>query len=306
MKHSTGGLSSMVKMSEPKQSPPEWFDESLQSSSPSVRQRAALWIKSNPDAVQLRVLMRAMQSESVPQIRQVFNDVLVVREKLTNTAPLDQSEDEPPSVQRQIPELARLIRHELSPPIGWIRKAGGREIDHFQRSATSDAVSRLERRIDALIALIREGSDLDLVECDLERTIRECWPDRTTAPIFKPAPELAGHSAIIDTDIGLFEILLANAYQNAIDASLEVEEPGPIEVSWSVVGDRFWVRISNPFAGTQFDVRDVETTGISSKSGHQGIGVSLIKTASEKLGYGFKIVGRGGVATFTITGGRSS
>lgn len=296
----------MVEMNEANQSLPDGFDESLNSSSPSVRQRAALWIKANPEAIQVSVLMRAMQRETVPQIRQVFNDVLSVREKLTNAAPLDPSADELSSAQRQIPELARLIRHELSPPIGWIRKAGGREIDDFPRSSTSDAVNRLERRIDALIALIREGSDLDLVECNLERTLRECWPDMTAPPIFMPAPDLAGRSAIIDTDMGLFEILMANVYQNAIDASLEVEEPRPIEVSWSVVGEKFWVRISNPFAGTQFDVRDVETTGISSKSGHQGIGVSLIKTASEKLGYGFKIVGRSGIATFTITGGRSS
>lgn len=306
MKHSNGAPSSMVEMNELTQSPPEWLDESLNSSSPSSRQRAALWIKSSPEAVQVRVIMRAMQRETVPQIRQIFNDVLAVRESLTNAAPLDPSADELSSVQRQIPELARLIRHELSPPIGWIRKAGAREIGHFQRSLTSDAVNRLERRIDALIALIREGSDLDLVECNLEQTLRECWPDMTAEPIFMPAPDLAGRSAVVDTDIGLFEILLANAYQNAIDASLEVEDPGPIEVSWSVVGDRFWVRISNSFEGAQFDVRDVETTGISSKSGHQGIGVSLIKTASEKLGYGFKISGRGGVATFTITGGRSS
>ncbi|MBW0282845.1 hypothetical protein ATN38_24320 [Rhodococcus sp. FH8] len=256
--------------------------------------------------MQVRVLMRAMQRESVPQIRQVFNDVLAARETLTDSASSNPSGEESSLMQRQIPELARLIRHELSPPIGWIRKAGGREIAHFQRSSTSDAVNRLERRIDALIALIREGSDLDLVECGLERTLRECWPDMTAEPMFIPAPDLAGRPALIHTDLGLFEILLANAYQNAIDASLEVDEPRSIEVSWSVVGDRFWVRISNPFAGTQFDVRDVETTGISSKSGHQGIGVSLIKTAAEKLGYGFKIAGRSGVATFTLTGGRNT
>lgn len=241
----------------------------------------------------------------MPQIRQVFNDILTARESLTNATLSDSASQELPSKHGYVPELARLIRHELSPPIGWIRKAGSREITGFQRSATNDAVNRLERRIDALIALIREGSDLDLVECDLERTLRDCWPDLTVAPNFVPAPDLAGQPAIIFTDIGLFEILLANVYQNAIDASLEMEEERPIEVSWSLVGERFWVRVSNAFAGTQFDIQDVETTGISSKSGHQGIGLALIKTATEKLSYGFKIAGRSGVATFTLTGGRT-
>lgn len=282
----------------------DWLDDSLNSESPSARLRAAAWIKANPEAVPVRVLMRAMQRESVPQIRQMFNDVLATRESRTNAVGLDSSGEGAQSSHGSIPELARLIRHELSPPIGWIRKAASHEVAEFQRSATSDAVNRLERRIDALVALIREGSDLDLVECDLERTLRECWPDMTTDPSFVPAPDLGDRPALIVTDIGLFEIVLANVYQNAIDASLETDEERPIEVSWSLVGERFWVRVSNPFAGTQFDIQDVETTGISTKSGHQGIGMALIKTATEKLGYGFRIAGRSGAATFTLTGGR--
>lgn len=282
----------------------EWLDESLNSESPSERLKAAAWLKAHPEAVQVRALMRAMQRESVPQIRQMFNDVLATRESLTNAVGSDSSGEGTQPSHGSIPELARLIRHELSPPIGWIRKAANREVTEFQRSATSDAVNRLERRIDALVALIREGSDLDLVECDLERTLRECWPDMTTEPRFVPAPDLGDRPALIVTDIGLFEILLANVYQNAIDASLETDEERPIEVSWSLVGERFWVRVSNPFAGTQFDIQDVETTGISTKSGHQGIGIALIKTATEKLGYGFRIAGRSGAATFTLTGGQ--
>lgn len=283
----------------------DWLDDSLNSESPSERLRAAAWIKANPEVVDARVLIRAMQRESVPQIRQVFNDVLATRESLTAAMGSDRPEDGSSPSRGNIPELARLIRHELSPPIGWIRKAANREVTDFSRSATSDAVNRLERRIDALVALIRAGSDLELVECDLESALRESWPDMATEPRFVPAPDLGERQALVVTDVGLFEILLANVYQNAIDASMETDEERPIEVSWSVVGERFWVRVSNPFAGTQFDIQDVETTGISTKSGHQGIGMALIKTATEKLGYGFRIAGRSGVATFTLTGGRN-
>lgn len=295
----------MNSMSDPVDSQSEWLDDSLNSDSPSARLRAAAWIKANPEDVPVRVLMRAMQRESVPQIRQVLNDVLAARESLSNATRSGSVSQELSSRTGPVPELARLIRHELSPPVGWIRKAGSREIKDFQRSATNDAINRLERRIDALIALIREGSDLDLTECNLERTLQDCWPDLTATPSFVPAPDLAGRPAMIVTDIGLLEVLLANVYQNAIDASLEMEDGRSIEVSWSIVGERFWVRVSNPFAGKQFDVQDVETTGISTKSGHQGIGLALIKTASEKLGYGFKIAGRSGVATFTLTGKRN-
>src|SRR4051812_23556898 len=99
--------------------------------------------------------------------------------------------------------------------------------------------------------------------------VRDSWPDITSAPRFSPAPDLVGRRVNIQTDIGLFEMLLANAYQNAIDAALEVEDAAPISISWSEVGGRFWIRVSNAFSGSQFDIQDVQATGISTKTGHQ-------------------------------------
>ena len=279
-----------------------WIEDALSSSSPSQRLKAAAWIKTNPEVVDTQILMRAMQRETVPQIRQLFNDVLLARDSLASPRSVTPAYAGG-SDHGNVPELARLIRHELSPPIGWIRKAAGAEVGEYPRSRTNDAINRLERRLDALVALIRKESDLELSECDLERALREFWPDMTAEATFSVAPDLGGRPASLTTDIGLLEILLANVYQNAIDAALESGDDRRIEVSWSVVGERFWVRVSNPFSGAQFDVQDVETTGISTKSGHQGIGMSLIKTAAEKLGYGFRIAGRSGLATFTLTGG---
>lgn len=279
---------------------PDWLDDALFSPSPSVRLRAAAWVKSNPSALSINILMKVLQNEPVPQIRRIFNDVIDARQSV---APSTEGLVAAAVPQSSIPDLARLIRHELSPPVGWIRRAGTREIADFPRSATNDALNRLDRRIDALIALIKSDAALEPTECDLEKLLRDCWPDFTSPPVFTAAPDLAGRRAFIQTDVGLFELLLANAYQNAIDASVEVKNAPQIAISWSQVGGRFWVRITNAFAGSQFDIKDVEATGITTKVGHQGVGISLIKTAAVRMGYGFRVTGRSGSATFTLTGG---
>lgn len=278
-------------------------EDLLASPSPSDRLRCAAWIKVNPDRVSTQTLMRAMQRETVPQIRQLFNDALIQREAVRANSNTKAPDGVPPNYS-PVPELARLIRHELSPAIGWIKRAANREIVNFQRSATIDALNRLERRIDSLVSLIRADSVLEFDDCNLETLLRQCWPDFAADVLFTPADDLLGKPARIRTDVGLFEVLLANAYQNAIDASSESSDQREISVTWSVVGDRFWVRITNSFNGTQFDIQDVETTGISTKSGHQGIGIALIKTAADRLGYGFRVAGRSGIATFTLTGAR--
>ena len=281
---------------------PDWLEGALYADSPSSRLKAASWMKRNPDVVPVGTLMRVMQREPVPQIRQVFNDVLKIRETMSqNTTALADAS----GVQGQataIPELARLIRHELSPPIGWIRRAGNKEVPDFRRSRTSDAISRLERRIDALISLIKSEEALDSVDCDLETLLRDSWPDPFSEPTFRENEDSSGTGRALVTDPGLLEMLLANVYQNAIDASIEVPEAKPVDIAWAVVGERFWVRVSNQFAGTQFEIDDVEATGISTKSGHQGIGIALIKTAASRLNLGFQITGRSGIATFTLTG----
>lgn len=280
----------------------ENIEDGLLSNSPSARLRAATQIKASRMDVDIRVIMRALQGESVPQIRQVLNDVLAARSGRV----LDGDPARAAERSEHVPELARLIRHELSPPIGWIHKAGAREIDDYARSATNDAVNRLERRMDALVALIRKDSALVLEECTLAEFLEHCWPSTSTRVKFTAPAEGIETEFRLLTDAGLLEIILANAFQNAIDASLEVAGDETVEVSWGFVGERFWVRVSNAFSGRQFDIKDVGATGISTKSGHQGIGISLIKTATERLGYGFRVAGRSGLATFTLTGGRSN
>jgi hypothetical protein len=106
----------------------------------------------------------------------------------------------------------------------------------------------------------------------------------------------------IETDDSLFTLLLSNAYQNAIEASKERDGYATVNVVWGTTPERFWVRISNPFAGNSFSLDHVLRVGLTSKAAHQGQGVTLMRSAATRLGLAFQIEGQSGLATLTLTG----
>ncbi len=281
----------------------------LGSSSPSERARAAAWLVQNPDAVTARDLMRALQAENVPRLRKVLLTVLELRQK-SSTSSRDGSafhgrSDRRPSQVAPASDqtdIASLIRHELSPAVGWIRLAADSEISSFPTSRTNEAVRKLQRRIDGLVALIKAEEDLHLRRFSLPHVLAESWPDPNTVPIIDP--EITEQPIEIETDEGLFSILISNVYQNAIDASTEAVGEASAQVAWGVTEKSFWVRVANPFKGDRFVLNDVIDLGNSSKITHQGRGLALIRSAADRLGIVFDLQGVSGTAIFSFSGKR--
>ncbi|MBT1545183.1 GHKL domain-containing protein [Curtobacterium aurantiacum] len=250
-------------------------------------------------------IARALQRETITPVRTVLNDVLRLRSE--SPAPGLSSSSSLGGVEHSAlgqAELARLIRHELAPPIGWARRAGASEIEDFAASSTSDALDRLDRRIDALVALIRSEGALDMQRSSLQAVLKSLWPIPLDAPIFAFDGHAESSEVEFDTDLGLFELIIANAYQNALDSVSEFRLSGDISVTWGVTSSRFWVRISNPFHGDRFDISEVSAEGVTTKSGHKGVGLSVMKQACNQLHYSFRISGRASVATFVLSGSR--
>ncbi|MFE4500708.1 hypothetical protein ACFRFQ_12660 [Rhodococcus sp. NPDC056743] len=199
-------------------------------------------------------------------------------------------------------DIASLIRHELSPAIGWIRLAADSEISSYPNSKTNEAVRKLQRRIDGLVAMIKSEEELNLRRFSLPHVLIESWPDPHTRPLVSPA---ATEQAIdIETDEGLFSILISNAYQNAIDASIEATGTASAQVTWGFTDRNYWVRIANPFKGDRLTLTDVIDVGNSSKMAHQGRGLALVRTVASRLGITIDLQGYSGTATFTMSGKR--
>jgi len=167
---------------------------------------------------------------------------------------------------------------------------------------TNDAVRKLQRRIDGLVAIIKSSEELNLRRLSLPHLLSENWPDTRTAPAVAPSAEVA--SIDIETDEGLFSMLLSNVFQNAIDASIDATGKATAQITWGFTDQSYWIRVTNPFKGDRFALTDVVDVGNSSKLAHQGQGLSLINTVAARLGLSINLDGASGTASFSLSGPR--
>lgn len=283
--------------------------QGLNSSSPTTRANAAGWLVQHSGAITTRALMNALQNETVPQVRRLLLQVQEHRQRAADSARVDTTtdmqtggvrlSDEEVSVSDQV-DIASMIRHELSPAVGWIRLAADSEIESFGSSKTNAAVRKLQRRIDGLVTIIKSGEGLYLRRFSLPHVLTEAWPD--TDAVLVVVPTADEQTIDIETDEGLFSILLSNVFQNAIDASVDAIGTAEVQVAWGYTDESYWVRIANPFRGDRFSLADVLPVGNSSKMAHQGQGLSLIKTVADRLGLAISLEGTSGTASFSLSG----
>lgn len=256
--------------------------------------------------------MNALQGETVPQVRRLLLQVLEARNWSSGSTSRGDSSvtarrSEAPSVSDDAPaaqqvDVAALVRHELLPAVGWIRHAADSEIESFGTSRTNDAVRKLQRRINGLVAIIKSGEELKLTRLSLPHALAENWPDAGILPEITPSGD---EDAIeIETDEGLFSMLLSNVFQNAIDASIEASEKVVVHITWGYTDRSYWVRVTNSFKGDRFTLEDVLGVGNSSKKAHQGQGLSLIQTVADRLGMDIFLEGVSGTASFSLSGAR--
>lgn len=278
------------------------YSDKLLSSSPHERAAAINWLRQNPSSITIEVLMNALQRESIPRLRRGLDEIIASRDNQTVKPQVNKASLEGKADTQDVfdVDLAGIIRHELSPAVGWIRLAANDEVQDFNSSRTNKAVRQLQKRIDGLITLVKATAPLDVSRIVLREALVDNWPVSTEGPTMRPE---VGQSAMeIETDTGLFYLILANAYQNAIDASVEATGRAAVDVSWGRLEDQFWVRITNPFAANGFTFESVVGAGSSSKASHQGKGLALMRTAASRLGMSFHVSGSSGLATARLSG----
>lgn len=276
----------------------------LRSTLPSERMKAVQWLLDNePNETMHEVLLDIANREGVPQIRRAISIVLGKIDSLKDDD-FDQFQDaqeKQSDIALILNELSGIIRHEMQPAIGWVRYSASRELADFEATATNRAIEALRRRVDGLSSLAAAHRLPTRKIVSLSEAISACISDE-----YRPSTirlELIGlDSDEIYTDPGLMALILSNAIHNAVEASRETNEQ--ILITCNVATDAFWVTIRNRFSGTTFDYSGVSPTGRTSKSGHRGLGATIIELSSRRLGYQFDLQATGGTATFSLRGKR--
>lgn len=278
--------------------------EALASRLPSDRMAAATWLAQHPPRQSLRpALTAAASQEGVPRIRSVLQQALRAAEK-----PARDSIDaaiQPDSVSTAVlADLSALIRHEMQPAIGWIRYAAHGEIPNFESSATNAAINGLRRRVAGLVQLADAHRLPARERTSLFELLRWSVPKDESEGLFVfEAPQ--GLDDAIDTDVGLFVLLVGAAMQNAADAVATAGAASNIFVTVGVTDKDFWVSIVNRHLGANWEFMDVAATGVSSKANKRGMGTRVMRLAADRLGYDVDLKAAGGTVTFTVHGLRN-
>lgn len=281
----------------------------LRSGPPSERARSVAWLLQHPQEISTHDLIQAIQAETVPRLRKTLIEVMEIRQRASVSGAARQDDTDPAAggeSQRSSlsdeADVAALIRHELSGPVGWIRLAAADEIPNFATSMTNDAIRKLQRRIDGLVTMIKANEPLKIQRMSLPHVLIENWPYARDSVSISPAAITSGDG--IGTDEGLFSLMLSNIFQNAMDAALEVEDEPEIHIAWGCTEKDFWVRVTNRFNGDRLSLDDVVPVGSSSKRAHQGRGLALIRAVANRLGLTVSLEGVSGTASFNFSGER--
>jgi hypothetical protein len=280
--------------------------QALASRLPSDRMAAASWLATQPvDDTMRPALTAAAAREDVPRIRFVLQRAL----RATKVAPTPNA---PVGGQSALDalvlaELAGIIQHEMEPAIGWVRYAAHGDISEFTESATNVAIEGLRRRVAGLVQLADAHRQPVRERVSLIELLNASIPQDSgnSAALFSiEAPH--GLDDSIHTDPGLFELLVRNAMQNAVDAVRSTATPDPIYVTVGVTDRDFWISIANRHPGSNFEFVDVAASGVSSKAMKRGLGTQVMSLVARRLEYDIDLKASGGTVTFTVHGRRNA
>jgi signal transduction histidine kinase len=162
-------------------------------------------------------------------------------------------------------------------------------------AAVDRALDRMERLIDDLLVLAREGEATGETEpAPLDEFVGECWSTVDT----QQATLHLDSDLTVRADRGRLAQVFENLFRNAIEHG---DDDASIRVGELEDGDGFFVEDDGP--GIPEDERDeVFESGYSTSSGGTGVGLAIVRRIVEAHGWNVTVTeGTDGGARFEIT-----
>ena len=261
----------------------------LESTSSVTRLQAAraLFAKAQPS--DLEFLDQALASEHDAYVQRALARVcLQLRDDLPTAEPAsgDLLID---SVLREeirtqvVEEVSKVIAHEMESTVGFLNVHARQDIgDGYETSRTHDDIRRL---IDFLGVLERLNSaatppvyqELDLGDV-VARSLREAHvpPERT----------LLGTTefVVVQGDPKLLKLAVTNVLLNALEACEETG--GRLTVNWGTTDRDSWVAVLDEGSGLQQGYDRSAKPGTTTKQGHFGWGLTIVRRALASMGSG--------------------
>lgn len=204
--------------------------------------------------------------------------------------------------KERLEEFANVVSHDLRNPLNVV---SGR-LDMVQQECESPhfgtidtAIARMERIIEDVLWLAREGRDIGEIQAvDLRQTVERLWPivSDTSENAALVIDESDTH-AVIDADPDRLAQLLENIFRNAIDHG-----GADVTVRFEVTESGFAIEDDGP--GIPSDEQEhILKSGYSTDEGGTGLGLSIVERIVDAHGWDISVAaGTEGGARFEITG----
>ena len=250
---------------------------------PSERLAAARSIRLQATAADRDALSKALHSEPIPRIRGILQGTLRRVGLPTQDeaqAYLAARESAAGAVQDTAQNIVHTVRKLQTLLLG----AAESEIPDFLASKTNGFIARMDRLLDAIERLGRAAGIPRIEDFDLAaliRTVSESEAASTSVGV-----ELQGPTPLtVFGDQGHIDLAISNGLRNAIEASRHVrpEEPPPVVISWDETDETYWIVILDRGIGLPTGSANAFRVGVTTKSGHDGVGLAMAKQAMQSL-----------------------
>jgi len=259
----------------------------------------ALYAAARPSDVD--AVERALATEHDAYVQRALARVcLRLRDELPATEP-SQADRLLDSVLREeirtqvVEEMSKVIAHEMESTVGFLNVHAREDIgEGYDTSRTRDDVQRLLDFLEVLERLNSAASPPVYQELDLGDVILQSVREAHVAQeslLFGTT-----EAVIVQADPKLLKLALTNVLLNAVEACESTG--GRITINWGTTDRDSWVAVLDEGAGLQQGYDRSSKPGTTTKQGHFGWGLTIVRRALASMGSGeFSLLPRNGGGT---------
>lgn len=262
--------------------------ENLKSNESEVRLEAARFFSSSATPDDLDFIREIEAKEPVPWIRRALR---IASERVS--APVIEAEVQSEGIldpkitadvySKALRDVSGRVLHEFGPLIGGLLITAPGEVENYTTSQTRRLLNHLSDLSEALRAMRTATSIPRFEEIELSTLISELidlQQNTCGVQLIIAGPE----DFMVSAGKSQLKIAISNGLRNAIEKyRTSPRDKAQVVVSWGATGKENWIFIKDNGGKLKFKPSELFKEGISSKDGHPGYGLSLVREAMASM-----------------------
>lgn len=185
-----------------------------------------------------------------------------------------------------IDEFSGIILHELAPKLGLLETSLIEEFSDYEDSKAKIYVKRLSQLFSAIEYLRKSTHKPENKETDLSQLVKTIAHDEIIEDQGIIVSLQGVQPCIINSDPALITLALSNAIRNSYESILQLAESEAknITLSWGTNHTDSWVSVIDNGIGFKGNPEAAFKLGNTSKQGHTGFGMGIMKQAMDNIG----------------------